>query len=175
MEKTQQQSPGRAAKDLPLLTLIQEVKARAEAVKPLLETTPTSIPTAGSLDYRARVCSHVAVGLDQAAKEGRDRHTVAADMSRYMGGDMTKGRLDKLAAPSQEGYDLKAHEIPAYTLSTKDRGLISDLAHACGLYVVSGAEMALVELGRMVQASGVIDQAKAELLGRLANSQGGQS
>lgn len=168
------QSPDQMVKGLPLITLIIEAKRRAEQVKPLLE--PQSVDRLpGDLDCRVAVATLVSQGLDTAAKRGEDRHQVAADMGRLMGtGSINKARLDKIAAPSQEGFDLKAHEVPAHTLATKDFGLIRYLAQKCGVHVVTGEEMALVELGRLAQASSEVQRTQAELLEVITRRQVGQ-
>jgi hypothetical protein len=151
-------------KDLPLITLIREAQRRADQVRPLLERQPSE-PAPGSLDCRVAVATLVAQGLDTAARADSDRHVVAADMGRLMGtGNISKNRLDKIAAPSQEGFDLKAHEIPALTLATKDFSLIRYLAGRCGLHVVTDEEMALVELGRLTQANSEVQRTQAQLL-----------
>ncbi|MCA1988723.1 MAG: hypothetical protein LDL07_06195 [Desulfarculus sp.] len=158
------QSPDQMVKDLPLLTLIREAQRRADQVRPMLERRPAA-PTPGSLDCRVAVSNLVAQGLDAAAKRGVDRFAISADIGRLMGtGSVSKARLDKIAAPSQEGFDLKAHELPAYTLATKDEGLIRYLAAQCGLHVVTDEDMALVELGRLTQANSEVQRTQAQLL-----------
>ncbi len=167
-------SPDQMVRDLPLLTLIVEAKRRAEQVKPLLEAQPVDrLP--GALDCRVAVATLVSQGLDTAAKRGEDRHQVAANMGRLQGtGSISKARLDKIAAPSNEGVDLKAHEVPAFTLATEDLSLIRYLAGQCGVFVVTGEEMALVELGRLAQASSEVQRTQAELLDAITRRQVGQ-
>ena len=156
-------SPVKSGPGLPLLDLITEVKQRTETLAEL-RNQPKPPPAEGALQLSEVVSGLVAKSLDFASAADMDRHDIAAKMSRLTGNEYTKGRLDKLAAPSQEGYDIKAWELPALMLATGCPDLLAYLAGQAGYHLVDDAEYTLVELGRVAHAKGTLDEQQSRLL-----------
>lgn len=156
-------SPAKSKPSLPLIELIVEMRQRTEALAEL-RNQPKQSPAEGALQLSEVVSGLVAKSLDAASRAGMDRHDIAAKMSRLTGNEYTKSRLDKLAAPSQDGYDIKAWELPALMLATGCPEVLGYLARQAGRHLVDEAEYTLVELGRVAHAKGALDEQQSRLL-----------
>lgn len=80
---------------------------------------------------------------------GRDRHAIAAEISRLTGRDITKNMLDRYCATAEE-WRFPLEALPAFVQATGDLRLLEFIAEACGCRVMRGEEALLAEIGALM-------------------------
>ena len=87
--------------------------------------------------------------LAAAKARGRDRHAIAAEISRLSGRDITKNMLDRYCASAEE-WRFPLETLPAFAQATGDLRLLEFIAQACGCRVMRGEEALLAEIGALM-------------------------
>lgn len=105
---------------------------------------PQPASGAGSLACRAEIA-----GLMSEILKTHDRYTVAADMSRLLGREVTKFMLDAYTAESRETHMPPIDTAMAFDMATNGFVLISLYAQKLGAKVVVGREAIDAEIGKL--------------------------
>lgn len=107
-------------------------------------------PVPGSMDYRPVVSALVSEMLRTC---GKDRHQVAADVSRLTGKDVSKNMLDGYTAESREQFNLPLYLGPALEVACcGSTDLCAWFATVRGARLAIGADALHAELGRLERA-----------------------
>lgn len=110
----------------------------------------------GSLDYSAEVRECLASML---RADRRDRFTVAAELSRLTGKEITAHMLNAWTADSKEGHRFPLEFLPALCVVLRNTELLDVIAKKCGCLALKGDEVVEANLGRVQKK---IDQLNAE-------------
>ncbi|WP_404991361.1 hypothetical protein [Cupriavidus pauculus] len=133
-----------------------QAKAANQLELSFFEVPPKPNNEAGSLDVAMAVREALANSLAAATAGGKDRHDIAAQVSRLSNHDLTKNMLDRYCAPSAENWRLPAEAIPALVVATGDFRLLEILAAACGCKVYQGEAAKLAEIGMLTMQQRLI-------------------
>jgi len=105
---------------------------------------PQPATGAGSLACRAQIAAIMSEAL-----KGHDRYTVAADMSRLLGREITKFMLDAYTAESRETHLPPVDTAMAFDMATNGFALINLYAQKLGAKVLVGREALDAEIGKL--------------------------
>lgn len=110
---------------------------------------PTPAPRIdGSMDWRSEVSGLVSDVLAEAALAGKDRHDVAAEMSRLTGHDISKAMLDGYSSPARDTFNIPFVWAPVLETACNTRSLSSWFAAKRGARLLVGFEAVNAEIGR---------------------------
>lgn len=109
----------------------------------LFEGTSSVLP--GSLNDAALIRATVTEAI---RKSGKTRETIAEDMSRLTGTEVTVRRLNAFTAESREDYRFPSELIRAFCIATGNDGLLRNLAQLAGFHLVNETDFQLLQLGR---------------------------
>lgn len=102
----------------------------------------------GSLNIDVTLCHAVSRSL-KAAK--LDRNGVAAEMSRLLGVEITKARLDSWSAESKERHRFPLPFLPAFIAATGDNAVLRYICEKAGGYFIESEDALRLELGRIAE------------------------
>jgi hypothetical protein len=120
---------------------------------------------AGCLDLSQRVREALTDTLANAKAGGVgtiDRYTIAAQMSRTSGREISKNMLDRYCASSAEDWRFPLEALPALVQATNDYRLLDVIAEACGCRVLRGENAWIAEVGALMAAQQEIKQRLAK-------------
>lgn len=123
-------------------------RRRAPKTPDLFSVPQPTAPLPASHDFRRQVAELTAGALKGA--EG-DRYSVAADMSRLTGRDVTKYMLDAYSSGARDTFNLPFWEVPALEAVCGTHALSAWLADVRGGQLLVGREALNAELGRLEQ------------------------
>ncbi|TXG98594.1 MAG: hypothetical protein E6R08_04095 [Nevskiaceae bacterium] len=106
----------------------------------------------GSLDISHQVREALFDSLETAKRAGKDRFTVAADMSRLLGRAFGKNSLDRNTAQSADAWRFPLEALPALIQVTGDYRLLDLIAEACGCRMLRGENAWIAEVGALMAA-----------------------
>lgn len=115
----------------------------------LFEVPRPATPTPGSMDYRPVITALVGQMLDAAARNGKDRYAVAAEVSRMAGKEVSKYMLDAYSAPSRDEYNIPAWLMPLLEAVCETHEYSVWLAGVRGARLSIGRDALAAELGRI--------------------------
>jgi hypothetical protein len=115
----------------------------------LFEVPRPAAPIAASMDYRLVIAKMVHEMLDKAARAGKDRYAVAAEMSRLADKEISKYMLDAYSAPSRDEYNIPAWLMPLLEAACVSHLYSSWLAEIRGGCLMIGRDALAAELGRI--------------------------
>lgn len=108
-------------------------------------------PLPGSQDYRPVIAGMVGQMLDLAARIGKDRYAVAAEVSRLAGKEVSKYMLDAYSANSRDDYNVPAWLMPLIEAVCECHIYSSWLAGVRGGQLSIGRDALAAELGRVTR------------------------
>mgnify|MGYP000359685037 CR=1 FL=1 len=116
------------------------------------------------MNYRSEIAHLVSEALKQ-----HDRYTVAAEMSRLTGFEVSKNMLDAWSAESREGHNLPLYLAPVLEVATTSTVFVEWCAGVRGGQVLFGQETRQTGLGRLenvrLQAEEAAEHIKRQLQG----------
>ncbi len=123
------------------------MRLRDKRTADMFELIPTPASTnAGSLACRVEIAANMS-----AALKGLDRYDVAAKMSRLLGRDISKFRLDAFTSESRDQHIPPLDTAIAFDLATGTQTLLSLSASKQGARVLVGKEVINAEIGKLQQ------------------------
>ncbi|WP_423197417.1 hypothetical protein DFLDMN_001033 [Cupriavidus sp. H19C3] len=140
-----------------------QAKAANQLELSFFEVPPQPKNEDGCLDVAMNIREALADTLSAASAGGKDRHDIAAQVSRLSNHGLTKNMLDRFCAPSAEGWRFPAEIIPAFIVATGDFRVLEILAAACGCKVYRGEEAMLAEIGALTLQERTVKDRLAEL------------
>lgn len=112
----------------------------------LFEVPRPAAPLPGSMDYRAAVAHLLGEMLRES---GKDRFTVAVEMSRLAGKDVSKYMLDGYTAESRDEFNIPAYLMPVAETVCQSHLYSNWLAVVRGGRMLIGRDALAAELGRI--------------------------
>lgn len=106
----------------------------------------------GSQDWRGEISQLVSGMLADAAAAGKDRHDVAAAMSRLSGHDISKAMLDGYASPARDTFNIPFVWAPVLEVACESIALTQWLVAKRGGKLLIGKEAINAEIGRWQRA-----------------------
>lgn len=106
-------------------------------------------PAPGGMEFRPLITAMVGQMLDAAARLGKDRFQVAAEVSRLVGREVSKYMLDAYSAPSREDYNAPAWLMPPLEAVSETWIYSRWLAEVRGGRLLVGRDALAAELGRI--------------------------
>ncbi|MEX2126929.1 MAG: hypothetical protein WD871_01625 [Xanthobacteraceae bacterium] len=106
---------------------------------------PERVRAAGAA---ARIARAVSAAL---ADCGFEREAVAAEMTAYLGEEVSKGMLDAYASQAREGHNIPAHRLGALAVITGDARLLNVVLEGTGLIAISEQYAALLRRERAAE------------------------
>lgn len=103
-------------------------------------------PTAGGMDYGLELRHLISETLKNCPK---DRFTVAAEMSRLTGKEISKTMLDSWSAESREAWRFPYEFSPAFEVATGTYVLTEFMARKRSCKVYAGEDLYAAELGKL--------------------------
>lgn len=131
------------------------------------EVPRPAAPVPGSMDFRAVVTSLVGQMLGDAARNGKDRWAVAADVSRLAGKEVSKYMLDQYSAPSRDDYNIPAWLMPLLETACDSHAFSAWLAEVRGARLSIGRDAVAAELGRIARERDELKQRETALRDQL--------
>ncbi|MEI7036478.1 hypothetical protein [Fulvimonas yonginensis] len=122
------------------------MRRRDSSTLDLFEVPRPVAPLPGSMDYRA-VVAHL-VG-EMLRESGKDRWTVASDMSRLAGKEVSKYMLDGYTAESRDEFNIPAYLVPVAEVVCQSHLYSNWLASIRGGRMLIGRDALAAELGRI--------------------------
>ena len=120
----------------------------------LFASIPQAYPTLpGAWNFRIEI-AHVMGEAIKAAE--KDRYSIAADMSRLLGREVSVNTLDKYTSEAAEGHHPSLETAIAFDQVTGGVALLAMYAGKLGCKVLPGKDALLAELGRLEQMKGEI-------------------
>jgi hypothetical protein len=124
-------------------TDISEQRISVNRQRGLFEDPQSVIP--GSVND----ASVIRAGLVEAIRKcGKSRESLAEDMSRLTGSEVTVRRLNAFTAESREDFRFPAELARAFCVATGDFSLLRNLTEMAGFKVVTETEFEMLRLGR---------------------------
>ena len=121
-----------------------------EEATPDLFAVPVPAPSSdGTQDWRAEVSGLVSDMLADAAIAGKDRHDIAAQMSRLTGHEISKAMLDGYSSPARDTFNLPMPWAPVLEACCESHALGAWFASKRGGRLLIGAEAINAEIGRL--------------------------
>ncbi len=115
----------------------------------LFEVPHPASAVPGAMDFRPLITAMVGQMLDAAARLGKDRFQVAAEVSRLVGREVSKYMLDAYTAPSREDYNAPAWLIAPLEVVSETWIYSRWLAEVRGGRLLIGRDALAAELGRI--------------------------
>lgn len=115
----------------------------------LFDVPRPAAPVPGGMDYRPLITAMVGQMLDAAARLGKDRFQVAAEVSRLVGREVSKYMLDAYSAPSREDYNAPAWLMAPLEVVSESWTYSRWLAEVRGGRLLIGRDALAAELGRI--------------------------
>lgn len=115
-------------------------------------TTPAAGALAGD---DVRISAMVAEILHN---DPRPREVIAAEMSRLLGVDVSKGMLDGYASPSREGWSISYSRMKALVSVTSRHDLLDADLRGIGASLLVGEEIHTARLGHLRAQRAQLDQ-----------------
>ncbi len=103
-------------------------------------------PIFGGMDYNLELRHLVSETLKKCSK---DRFTVAADMSRLTGREISKGMLDSWSSEARAEWRFPLEFAPAFEVATDTYALTEFMARKRGCKVYAGDDLLAAELGKL--------------------------
>jgi hypothetical protein len=128
-------------------------RAQETATPDFFEVPAPAPAVDGTQDWRADVSGIVSDMLADAAIAGKDRHTVAAQMSRLTGHEISKAMLDGYSSPARDTFNLPAPWAPVLEFCCDSYALGAWHAAKRGSKLLVGAEAINAEIGRLQRVS----------------------
>jgi hypothetical protein len=120
----------------------------------LFASIPEAYPMLpGAWNFRIEIAHVMGEAIRLADK---DRYTIAADMSRLLGREVSVNTLDKYTSEAAEGHHPSLETAIAFDAATGALSLLAMYAAKLGCRVLPGKENLLAELGRLEQMKGQI-------------------
>jgi hypothetical protein len=85
--------------------------------------------------------------IEAIRKSGMTRESLAEEMSRLTGTEVTVRRLNAFTAESREDYRFPVELARAFCIATRDFALLERIAELSGLRLIGPAEADLMRLG----------------------------
>lgn len=126
----------------------------------LFDVPQPTAPTAGNLDLDVPLREALSDALKHC---DLDRWSVAAEMSRVTGRDISKYMLDAYTGESRSDHNFPLRYAAAFEVATGSYCLTNLLAKARGCKVLVGDEALLAELGRIEQMEAELKAQKGAL------------
>lgn len=120
------------------------MRRRDPTTADMFELPPPPASADGSLVCRVEIACAMS-----AALKGHDRFTVAAQMSRLLGRDISKHMLDAYTAESREDHIPPIDTAIAFDLATGSQTLVNLAAAKIGARLLVGKEALHAELGKL--------------------------
>jgi hypothetical protein len=105
---------------------------------------PQPVTGPGSLDCRRQIA-----GVMSEALKGLDRYLVAAEMSRYLGREISKHMLDAYTSESRENHIPPLDTAMAFDLATQGHALADLYAGKIGGRILLGNDALDAEIGKL--------------------------
>ncbi len=124
-------------------------RSRDERTIDFFETPPAPVPTGGSLDYEAELCSTLTDMITDAMKRGviRSRYDLAARMSELTGKEITKAMIDSWTAESKEKHRFPFEFAAAMETACDSTRLRELLGRKMGSRILVAEDSMLAKLG----------------------------
>jgi len=120
----------------------------------LFASIPQAYPMLpGAWNFRIEIAHVMGESIKAASK---DRYSIAADMSRLLGREVSSNMLDKYTSEAAEGHHPSLEVAIAFDAATEQMGLLGMYASKLGAKVLPGKDALLAELGRLEQMKGEI-------------------
>lgn len=84
-------------------------------------------------------------------KTSLSRYEVGAEMSKFLGRDITKAMLDSWSAESKDGHKFPLAYLNAFSKATGDRELLRLICNNAGGYYIENEDALRLELGKLVE------------------------
>lgn len=117
-----------------------------------------------------RLCKAMALALKDC---GKSRDEVAAEMSEYLGEEVSKAMLDAYVSPARDKHTISVTRYAALIHSTGDMRLLGLLPALFGHAVIDRHYLPWVEMARLEEERHVLDRRIAER--RRAARRGGRA
>lgn len=120
--------------------------ARDKLTADLFEVPVPHEPLPGAFDFNKQLRALISKVLKECPK---DRHEVAAVMSRLTGQNITKYSLDSWTAESREGWRFPLEYLPAFEVAAETHQITAWLVNIRGGRLLIGKEALEAELGKI--------------------------
>lgn len=77
------------------------------------------------------------------------RHQIAGEMSHLLGVEISKTTIDAWTAESKAGHRMPAEYLPAFCAATNNRGPLSVITEAAGVFALPGPDAIRSEIQRL--------------------------
>lgn len=125
----------------------------------LFEVPVPREPVDGALDLSKQLRAMISLALKECAK---DRHEVAAVMSRLTGQNISKHQLDSWTAESREGWRFPLEYLAALEVACETHAITAWIVSVRGGKLLIGKEALEAELGKLTrQQQEISNRAKA--------------
>lgn len=125
----------------------------------LFEVPVPREPVDGALDLNKQLRALISKVLKECSK---DRHEIAAAMSRLTGQNITKFQLDSWTAESREGWRFPLEYLPALEVACETHAITAWIVSVRGGKLLIGKEALEAELGKLTrQQQEISNRAKA--------------
>ena len=128
------------------LSIFEAVKELAERQKRLDPFPGKTGKGPGSLNIDAAIREMISEALKNSKM---DRYGVASEMSRLLGREVTKARLDSWSAESKEGHKFPLANLPSFAEATGAKAILRFLCELAGGRFIEGEDVLRLELERI--------------------------
>lgn len=118
---------------------------------PLFGAVDTPADGAGALSCGVEIALAMSEALERARSRGLSRADVVARMSRALGRPVSEAMLDAYCSPAHDKHEVSLSRAIAFGAAIGEDVLLKLHARKLGRTVVTPAESALIELGRIQQ------------------------
>lgn len=113
------------------------------------QAAPQSGP--GSLSCAIEIAATMSAALDRARAAGDKREAIAARMSYHLGQTVSEAMLNAYTAPSRDTHEISLRRAMAFDAAIGSDQLLGLYATKRGRRVITAADAAFIELGRIHQ------------------------
>jgi len=145
-------------RQLNLYDLIQDVAAKQKAIY-----SPAETP--GRLNIDAIIPEMVSEALKSAAGT---RYDVAARMSKSLGREISKTKIDRWSAESKKHHRITVSDINAFMEATGDKTILRFICEKAGGYFIEGKDALTLRWGKLQERKKEIQTEERKLKEMLA-------
>lgn len=131
------------------------MKRSDSLTRDLFEVPVPATPLPGALDFGKQLRALISNVLKECPK---DRHEIAAVMSRLIGQTITKHQLDSWTAESREGWRFPLEYLPALEVACETHQVTAWLVGIRGGKMLIGKDALEAELGKLTRQQQEISQ-----------------